>query len=194
MEERAMTPRALIDASSAILLFKAGLIEPCCEAFRLRMTRSVFDEVTVTAQPGAVSLRKLGDRQPGVTILDDPAGTVSDNAADVLRLHRGERDTLHHYLNGAARFVIIDDGKGVQICRRHSIPHVNALLCPKLLYYCGRMPGHQVPSFFGRIHRFGRYSTSVVTWAQECGRSDLAFFIDDRRGVKQRATDDGSHF
>jgi hypothetical protein len=94
MEERAMTPRALIDASSAILLFKAGLIEPCCEAFRLRMTRSVFDEVTVTAQPGAVSLRKLGDRQPGVTILDDPAGTVSDNAADVLRLHRGERDTL----------------------------------------------------------------------------------------------------
>jgi hypothetical protein len=190
MEERAMTPRALIDASSAILLFKAGLIEPCCEAFRLRMTRSVFDEVTVTAQPGAVSLRKLGDRQPGVTILDDPAGTVSDNAADVLRLHRGERDTLHHYLNGAARFVIIDDGKGVQICRGTVSP--TSICC---VPNCMRTDaGHQVPSFFGRIHRFGRYSTSVVTWAQECGRSDLAFFIDDRRGVKQRATDDGSNF
>ena len=174
-----MMPRALIDASSAILLFKGGLLESCCEVFRLQMTRSVFSEVTVPAQPGAVDLRELAHRQPGVTILDDPVGTLPDNAADILRLHRGERDTLHHYLDGAARFVIIDDGKGVRACRRHGIPHVNALLFPKLLHFCGRMPDHQARSFFRRISRLGRYSAAVVAWARRCGRSDLEFFIDD---------------
>lgn len=176
-----MTPRALIDASSAILLVKAGLIERCCQAFRLRMTRSVFNEVTVPGQPGAADLLELACRQPGVTVLDDPAVTVFDHAADLLRLHRGERDTLHHYLNGVARFVIIDDGKGVQACRRHSIPHVNALLAPKLLHFCGHVPDHRVPSFFHRISSLGRYSAAVVAWARTCDRSDLEFFIDDSR-------------
>jgi hypothetical protein len=171
-----MTPRALIDASSAILLFKAGLIKACCEAFHLLMTRSVFDEVAVPAQPGAGEFHTLAGRLPGVTVLDDPTGILPKNAADLLRLHRGERDTLHHYLNGAARFVIIDDGKGVQVCRRHGIPHVNALLCPRLLYFSGRMPAAQARLLFARIASLGRYSTTVVRWADTCEASELHFF------------------
>jgi hypothetical protein len=181
--EQPMRAPALIDASSAILLAKAGLIRSCCETLRLFMTRSVFHEVTVPEQPGAGVLGSLCGRQPGVIVLDDPVGPVADRAAeDVQRLHRGERDTLHHYLNGVARFVIIDDGKGVQVCRRHGIPHVNALLCPKLLYFSGWLPVHQVRSFFTRLSSLGRYSTAVVEWADICGRSDLEFFIDDRWG------------
>lgn len=178
-----MMPTALIDASSAILLFKAGLIQSCCKAFRLHMTRSVFNEVTVKDRPGAVDLREMACEQPGATVLEDPAGTLPDHAGDLLRLHRGERDTLHHFMNGAARFVIIDDGKGVQACRRHGIPHVNALLCPKLLHFFHQMPEQQVPLFFNRISRLGRYSRDVVTWARMCGRSDLKFFIDQHGGV-----------
>jgi hypothetical protein len=180
---RLMTAPALIDASSAILLAKAALIRSCCESLQLFMTRSVYHEVTVPEQPGADVLGALSDRQPGVAVLDDPVGPLPDRAAaDVQRLHQGERDTLHHYLNGVARFVIIDDGKGVQVCRRHGIPHVNALLCPKLLYFSGWMPDHQARSFFVRLSRLGRYSTAVVEWARACQQSDLDFFIDERRG------------
>jgi hypothetical protein len=171
-----MSSRALIDASSAILLFKAGLIKACCEAFHLLMTRSVFDEVAVPAQPGAGEFHALAGRLPGVTVLDDPAGILPKSAADLLRLHRGERDTLHHYLNGEARFVIIDDGKGVQACRRHGIPHVNALLCPRLLYFSGRMPAPHARFLFARIASLGRYSTAVVKWADTCDKSELYFF------------------
>ncbi len=176
-----MAPRALIDASSAILLFKSGLIRPCCEMLHLLMTRSVYDEVTVPAQPGAGEIRMLAGQQPGIDVIDNLLETQAHRlAADVVQLHRGERDTLHHYLNGAARFVIIDDGKGVQACRRHGIPHVNALLCPKLLNYSGRMSDHQANSFFGRVASLGRYSTAVVTWAETCGRSDLECFTGER--------------
>ena len=172
-----MTPRALIDASSAILLFKSGLVKACCEMFHLHMTRAAFDEVTVPSQPGAAELRALSGQRPGVTVLEDPSGRLPNSAADVQRLHRGERDTLHHYLNGAARFVIIDDGKGVRVCRRHGIPHVNALLCPRLLYFSGRIPAPHARLFFSHIAKIGRYSTAVVKWAGSCEKSELAFFI-----------------
>ena len=170
-----MTPRVLIDASSAILLFKSGLIKACCQMFHLFMTRSVFNEVSVPAHPGARELHALAGRHPGVIILDDPAGSLPGSAADIQRLHRGERDTLHHYLNGASRFVIIDDGKGVQACRRHGIPHVNALLCPRLLSFSGWMPEPHARLFFSRIASLGRYSAAVVKWAGTCEKSDLMF-------------------
>lgn len=173
-----MMPRVLIDASSAILLVKAGLIDACCRMFHLLMTRCVFEEVTVPAHPGVDRLRRLAGSQPGILVLADPAGTLAGNVgADVQRLHRGERDTLHHYLNGTARFVIIDDGKGVQACRRHGIPHVNALLCPRLLHFSGRMSGDRARSYFSRVAGLGRYSAAVLEWAETCRRSDLDFFI-----------------
>lgn len=175
-------PRALIDASSAILLHKAGLIRSCCETFNLLMTRSVYNEVSVPDHPDAAGLRALIGQQPGIWVLEDPTDPIpAGYAADLGRLHRGERDTLQHYLNGAARFVIIDDGKGVQVCRRLTIPHVNALLCPQLIHFSGRMPdARRAWSYRECIARLGRYSTEVITWAETCERSDLVFFINDR--------------
>ena len=169
------TPRALIDASSAILLYKSGLIKACCQMFHLLMTRSVFNEVSVPSYPGARELHALAGRHAGVIILDDPAGRLPGTLTDLQHLHRGERDTLHHYLNGAARFVIIDDGKGVQACRRHGIPHVNALLCPRLLSFSGRMPEPHAHRFFLRIASLGHYSATVVKWAGTCEEDDFVF-------------------
>lgn len=171
--------RAMIDASSAILLAKADLIELCCRMFRLQMTRTVFGEVTVADRPGECRLRALAGKEPGFAVVDDPAGPLPGRAAaDLQRLDPGERDTLNHFLNGAARFVILDDGKGVRVCRRHGIPHINALLCPKILYYGERLPDEQqVQSFFDRIVGLGRYSKEVLAWARQCRRSDLEFFL-----------------
>ena len=181
-ERHPNAPRALIDASSAILLHKAGLIRPCCETFNLLMTDSVYNEVSVPDHPDAAGLRALIGQQPGICVLDDPADPIpACYAADLGRLHRGERNTLQHCLNGAARFVIIDDGKGVQVCRRLNIPHVNALLCPQLIHFSGRMPDARQAWFYREcIARLGRYSTEVIAWAETCERSALAFFINDQ--------------
>lgn len=169
----------MIDASSAILLAKADLIEVCCRMFRLRMTRTVFEEVTVPGHPGGTRLRDLAEKKPGFTVVEDPVGPLPDRAAaDLRRLHPGERDSLHHFLTGAARFVILDDGKGVRVCRRHGIPHINALLCPKILHYSERLPDEmQVRCVFERIADLGRYSKEVMAWARQCRRSDLEFFL-----------------
>jgi hypothetical protein len=174
--------RAIIDASSAILLYKAGLIHISCAMVQLLMTRCVFEEVTVPGHVGAYGLRDLAGRQPGIIVLDNPRENFSNSfAADIGRLHRGERDTLNHYLNGAARFVIVDDGKAVRVCRRHGIPHVNALLLPKLLYYSRRLSVDQTDPFFVRLCSLGRYSDRVVAWARTCAAGDLDFFYGERK-------------
>ena len=174
------TGRAIIDASSAILLYKAGLLERYCQMVQVLMTRSVFAEVTVPRQSGANAIGRLSRQRPGIIVLDDPLNPdCLESAADVDRLDRGERDTLMHYLNGAARFVVIDDGKAVRVCRRQGIPHVNALLVPKLLYFSRRLPLDQIEPYFVRLCSIGRYSEQVVGWAKRCGASQLEFFIDE---------------
>ncbi len=170
--------RAIIDASSAILLYKAGVIDYWCHMVQLLMTRSVFAEVTVPRHRGADGLGQLARRQPGLILLDDPHHPdCSCAAADIDRLHRGERDTLFHYLNGVARFVVIDDGKAVRVCRRYGIPHVNALLVPKLLYYSKQLSMDQREHFFARLRSLGHYSERVVDWAADCDAKQLAFFL-----------------
>ncbi|BBO84709.1 hypothetical protein [Desulfosarcina ovata] len=172
-------PAAIIDASSAILLFKAELIADCCAMLQLFMTRSVFKEVTVPDRPGADGLRRLVGRRSGFRLLGDPMGALPARAcADLQRLHQGERDTLHHYLNGRGRFVIIDDGKAVKVCRRQGIFHINALLCPRLLFFCGRLPEDRMHRHFARLAALGRYARPVMAWAAACSRSDLAYFMD----------------
>jgi hypothetical protein len=175
-----MMPAALIDASSAILLEKAGLIRLCCQALTLLMSRAVFDEVTAPQHRAGSRLGTLAGRQPGFGLLDNPVAPLAATVAeDLERLDRGERDTLHHYLSGAARFVIMDDGKGLRACRRHRIPHVNALLCPKLLHYGGHLPKpRQAGLYLERLAGLGRYSADVIAWATACGRSDLEWFLD----------------
>ena len=174
------TERAIIDASSAILLYKAGLIDSYCQMVQLLMTRSVFGEVTVPQQSGAEALGTLAGRQPGIIVLDDPRDPdYNKSIADINRLDQGERDTLLHYLNGAARFVVIDDGKAVRSCRRYGIPHVNALLVPKLLYFSNRLSMDQTDHFFYRLCTLGRYSDGVVDWGKKCGAGQLDFFLPD---------------
>ncbi len=169
---------AIIDASSAILLQKVGLIDSCCRLVRLLMTSSVFAEVTVPRRPGAAEFRLLAQKRRGIAVVDGPDPTRLyglDN--DIKNLHRGERDTLGMFLCGGFRFVIIDDGKAVRACRRHGIPHVNALLLPKLLYFSNRLSTEQTRCFFLRLCRLGRYTKQVVDWAETCVPSDLSAFL-----------------
>ncbi len=168
----------MIDASSAILLAKGGAIEWCCRMFRLQMTRRVFEEVSVPQRPGAARLQCLAGQRPGIAVMADPVGPLRRPAlADLRGLHPGERDTLHHCLIGSARFAIIDDRRGVGVCRRHNILHVNALLCPQLLFFSGRITRHHADLLFSRIDAAGRYSARVRRWAATCSPSDLASFL-----------------
>ena len=72
--------------------------------------------------------------------------------------------------------------KARDYCRRHRIPHVNALLCPKLLHYAGWLrDDREVGDLQARIAAMGRYTADIVAWAEACNAADLEWLIAEGR-------------
>jgi len=102
---------ALIDASSAILLYKAELFEAVASAYDLAMAPAVFQEVTVADRMGA------------------------------------------------------------------AYPYINALLCPRILHWTGRLDRPHYLRAFDYLLKQGRYSFYVIEFAKKCNAQRLAFFM-----------------
>lgn len=164
----------LIDASSAILLYKADLLEQMASAFALCMLPSVVREVTVADRQGAVwFLNAFAGRKLNPL----PADGNPDNHLDLSGLGAGERETLMAYSRKKVRFIIIDDKKGARICRRAMIPFINALLCPKILFWNGWIDRRAFCKSFEYLLAAGRYSRSVADYARNCSAAELHSFF-----------------
>lgn len=168
----------LIDASSAILLFKAGLFETMAAAFSVAVTPAVFQEVTVTGHDGADGFKgALARRQIRMAAFGPPPETEPKLAA----LGAGERETIIAFQQGVADFVIMDDRKGALFCRERRIPYINALLCPSVLLMAGYLDQAMHSAAFARLLHLGRYSRAVIAFASGCAEEDLACFIPVRK-------------
>jgi hypothetical protein len=169
----------LIDASSAILLFKGGLFEAVAEAYRLTAAGPVGDELTGGGYPGARTFAAaLADgRLARIEAAELPAHPPLRGPS--AGLHPGERATLAAMAAGRGDFVIIDDGAGARFCRRHAIPYINALLCPRILKLAGRLSAPAAAAHMDRIRRQGRYAPAIVAFAYDCEDAILEPFLPD---------------
>lgn len=170
--------KALIDSSSAIILTKAGLFEEILGLYDVRMARSVFEEITCEMRPGVAAFKAAKrDQHLAVVEVKDGHRAPMDAKALLAAMHRGERETILRFYEGAEDFIIIDDGKGAGYCRSHRIPYINALLCPKILYLHGKIPEPDLFPAFERIRTIGRYSRAVIEQAAVLSQNELAFFL-----------------
>jgi len=165
---------ALIDASSAILLYKAELFEAVASAYDLAMAPAVYQEVTVADRMGAAYF-DAACRSGRIRIVS--GGAPRQLGVELNRLGAGERETLSLYATGGVDFVILDDGKGVNYCRKNAIPYINALLCPRILHWTGRLDRSAFLQAFDYLLEQGRYSFFVVEFAKKCNAQKLAFFM-----------------
>jgi hypothetical protein len=169
---------ALIDTSSAILLFKADLFQRLIRTYRIMMAGSVFRELTLDGYPGAALFREYGlsHRLEAKGAL--PVGAGGEGARpEGLSLDIGERETIHHYLAGSGSFIIIDDGKGAGFCRDHGIPYINALLFPRILLLTGNLTAETYWTATRAIIGAGRYAPGVIAYARSCPAAALRFFL-----------------
>lgn len=165
---------ALIDASSAILLHKAKLFDSVAAAYKLMMTPAVYKEVTVVGRDGAAHFQALC-QYGRVGLAVKPSGGHRDDGLS--GLGAGERETLRAYTRGGADFVILDDRKGVAYCRSMAIPHINALLCPKVLHWSGHLDQSAYTRIFTHLLEQGRYGSHVVEFAMKCSHRRLRDFM-----------------
>ena len=165
----------LIDASSAILLFKTNWMASLLDHYRVGIGPTVYRELTVPDHPGAEAFVRW--RQAERLILHNRNGSAADPATALKRLDAGERECIDLYGEGAGRFVMLDDGPAAAFCRREAIPYVNALLVPRLLVPRPVSDPAGLKDAVLAIYAKGRYASWVLEYALTCSDEDLAFFL-----------------
>ena len=115
--------KILLDASSAILLFKSNLFEQLIEVYQVTMAESVNEELTHDGYPGAKEFADcLAEKKCSLAPGDQTAEIHGTQLEEVAGLDRGGLDTIRLYKKGYGDFVITDDGRGAGYCKRHEIP------------------------------------------------------------------------
>lgn len=163
----------LLDASSAIILYKAGLLNSLVNTYNIVLSRSVYKEISIGTYPGSkdfksyVSSHKIQVRER----LDKL------EKLELSGLDAGEYDTIQLFLSGIGEFVITDDGPAARYCKKANIPFINALLFPVVLRFSMLRDEYFCSRGMERIMRAGRYSEKIITFAQGCRRKDIEFAL-----------------
>jgi hypothetical protein len=170
--------KGVLDASSAILLFKANLFHTLLETYRIVMAASVYAELNKPGYPGAETFRKCQDHHR-VRIMTAPSGQrlESDLEAGLSALDRGERDTIRCFWAGFGDFIVTDDREAARHCKSHRIPCINALLFPRVLFFSGHLRVDECRRKAAELVRIGRYSATIIDVATHRSRQDLLPFL-----------------
>ena len=168
----------LIDASSAILLYKSGIFNQLFAIYHVLMATSVYEEITRKGYLGAEVFEACAlDNQCKVLKKENHTKKDLPSQLENLSLGRGEKDTISLYLEGVGDFIIIDDGKGAGYCKKQQIPYINALLFARISYLCRAITEKEFHIQTEKIVRLGRYTHSIIQYAEKCSRDQLVCFL-----------------
>ena len=170
--------KIILDASSAILLFKTGLCEQLFEVYQVFITESVFNELTQSERPGKIEFQGwLAGSRFSVLPAHEESALQKVPRSQVSGLDRGEADTIRSFEKGYADFILTDDGRAAGYCKKNAIPFINALLVPKILYFSQRISADICNKKMEFLINIGRYSERIITWAMDCPKESLDFFL-----------------
>ncbi len=168
---------AVLDASSAILLYKAGLYQKLVDAYQLIIADSVHAELVKKGYPGAeIFAHSSIYRKIKVWQIQETKCNQFSHP-DILSLHKGERDTVLCFCGGGGDFIITDDGRAARYCRNNNIPYINALLVPRILFFCQQLCAQLCQQTTQYLTAIGRYSPDIINFADNCTREDLEHFF-----------------
>ena len=170
--------KILLDTSSAILLFKAGLCEQLFEVYQVFITESVFTELTQSEKQGKIEFQEwLADNRFLVIPVHEEGALQKVRRSQFSGLDRGEADTIRSFEKGNADFILTDDGRAGSYCKKNAIQFIHALLVPKVLYFSQRISIDICNKKMEFLINIGRYSERIITWAMDCPKESLDFFL-----------------
>lgn len=161
--------KVIADSSSIILLQKVDLFEVFCGQYSLVITGEVFTELTSAGKKGSVYLREvLRDR-----VRQPLPGSIVNS------MGQGEGSSIALFLEGGGDFVLLDDKKGANYCRDKTIPFINSLLVPRLLYIGGAIDAATYDRTTRLLIERGYYSLKIINRAQNISKNELLQFLPD---------------
>ena len=176
--------KVFLDASSAILLLRADLLPMLTSFYHVSITRSVFQELTGNVRYGAEIFHRYAvEEKLKIYTVENMLGSGIAPCKSFGSLHQGESDTIRCFQSGKHDFIIIDDGPAARYCYKNKIDFINALLFPRVLLFNNSISDNECKSYMNDLVRLGRYSSEVITWANNCKRESLLFAILDNCGI-----------
>ncbi|MBT3226630.1 MAG: hypothetical protein HN580_20895 [Deltaproteobacteria bacterium] len=168
----------IIDASSAILLYKAELIAQLVSNYRTLITPAVYDELTLRGYPGSETFRLLCDKnQIQVLTLQDQKIIRRNSFPALPTLNRGERDTIRQHMLGMGDFIMIDDGQALKYCKKAGLSFINALLFPRILFLTRSISESEYQKKSAEIIKNGRYSKNIIQIALNFSNQAIQPFL-----------------
>lgn len=159
--------KVIADSSSIILLQKADLFELFCDRFKVVITLQVYKELMDGAKKGAAQLQKYLYGRIDQTL----------TSKTVFGMGPGESSVIALYLEGGGDFVLLDDKKGANYCKDHSIPFINSLLVSRVLYIAGAIDEAEFISTTRLLTEEGYYSQRIIDKAESISKSELRYFL-----------------
>ena len=162
-----------MDASSAIILYKAGLHSLLARTYNIVLPTSVYIEITAKPYAGSREYEQLAEgNKIGVQ-----ENTDSQKITGMERLDTGEYDAIQLFYNGVGSFIITDDGPAARYCKKAGVPFINALLFPVILRFAQIKDDDFCVEAMERIIENGRYSYDIISFAKKCSQESITFAI-----------------
>ena len=152
------------DSSSLIYLSKVALLSSYAQLVHLIISPQVYEECTrLPWSEDAREIRHLV-RKKKITICRIPEA----NQPPLPCLGAGEKSTIELYYALKADSVMIDDRKGIRVCKKQRIPFICAILVPGILQQSHVLSGpDETDRFIEKISQVGRYEQWIVNYAKE---------------------------
>jgi len=169
-----------VDASSAILLYKAELFDHLMSHFSVVMSPAVRREITKEGYEGAADFERYFNTKNIIEIKPDLKGISCRGVFEGLNnLHEGEFETIILHMKGESEAVLTDDGPGAKLCKEAQLPYINALLIPRILFLSTILSEEESEEYLKRLIVLGRYSDDIITFAVNCQKEHVSYFLPD---------------
>lgn len=155
------------DSSSLIYLSKVSLLRPYAQVVRLIISPQVYEECM--RRPWSNDARQIQDlvQEKRLAICPVPEA----DQVVLPHLGAGEKSTIELYYLLKADAVMIDDRKGIKLCKRRRIPFLCAILVPALLQRSHLLSSpDEVDRLIEKICQIGRYEGWIVQYAKEIAK------------------------
>lgn len=154
-----MPGRALVlDASTAILLAKIGLLRELTWEGELWMAEVAFQEATAKDVDDARLIRKLAEE--GLIKRASPKGGKGDLEKD-FRLGVGEAETIALAREKGA-IAATDDGPAIRCLKVLGLPFTSAIALLVAMAQAGSVAPDLARELLSKLERFGRYDPRIL--------------------------------
>jgi len=153
----------IIDASSIILLAKASILETVTGIDKVLISDGVYKEVSrgkETGKPDSLLLERL--LQEGKINLKTADKSSVDSLKKSFGIFAGENETISIAQETGARFVLIDDRKGINVCKALNLPFMTAIDVNIDLYENKLITFQKALDSFEKIKKFGWIGQDIL--------------------------------